>query len=234
MTGRSVSKENRPVPKETFNLIASDKRERVLLEAAKLFAERGLNQTDMAEVASRAKVAKGSLYNYFKSKDDLYLHVCRDGLTRSRRAVYDGIDPAWDVHRQVEHIFRQGIKFALANPHYVALYLNNASAGMERFAKLISRQVEKFTADHLKGAIRQGMEQGLVRPDLDVNLAAFLINSLYITMVISLVSPHFKIRLAEYLDIKGRLTAKAVEGQLTSILRLINEVLGPPPARARG
>lgn len=222
------------MPKETFNLIAPDKRERVLLEAAKLFAERGLNQTDMAEVASRAKVAKGSLYNYFKSKDDLYLHVCRDGLTRSRQAVYDGIDPAWDVHRQVEHIFRQGIKFALANPHYVALYLNNASAGMERFAKLISRQVEKFTADHLKGVIRQGMDQGLVRPDLDVNLAAFLINSLYITMVISLVSPHFKIRLAEYLDIKGRLTAKAVEGQLTSILRLINEVLGPPPARVRG
>jgi TetR/AcrR family transcriptional regulator len=218
------------VPKDTFKLIAPDKRERLLTEAAKLFAERGLSQTDMAEVALRAKVAKGSLYNYFKSKDDLYLHVCRDGLKRSRQAVYDGIDPDWDVYRQVEHIFRQGVRFTLANPHYVALYLNNASAGMERFAKVISRQVEKFTADHLKGAIRRGMEQGLVRPDLDVNLAAFLINSLYITLAISLVSPHFKIRLAEYLEIKGRLTAKAVEGQLASIIRLIHEVLGPPPA----
>ncbi len=215
------------MPKDTFKAIPPEKRERVVAVATRLFAERGLNQTDMAEVAAQAKVAKGSLYNYFKSKDDLYLHVCREALTRSRQAVYGSIDPAWDVYRQVEHIFRSGVEFSQANPEYVALYLNIASAGMERFAKKISRQVEKFTADHLKGLIAKGMEQGIVRADLDVSLAAFLINSLYVMFAVSLVSPHFKIRMAVYLDIEGRLTGKTIEDRLRRTIELIHGFLRP-------
>ena len=45
------------MPKATFFKIAEDKRERFLREAATLFAERGYNQTDVAELARRAGVA---------------------------------------------------------------------------------------------------------------------------------------------------------------------------------
>ena len=215
------------MPKETFNQITDEKRARVLDQAARIFAERGLSQTDMAELAARAGVAKGSLYNYFKSKDELYLHVCRHGLTASREAVYGGIDPAWDIYRQVEHIFRAGVTFALEHPEYVSLYLNIASAGMERFAQKISRSVEKYTANHLKRLIKQGIKQGLVRPGLDVNLTAFLINSIYIVFIVSLVSPHFKIRMAEYLDIKGPLDGESIEDRLTRTINLIHGFLIP-------
>lgn len=215
------------MPKETFNLISDEKRARVLDQAAKLFAERGLNQTDMAELAARAGVAKGSLYNYFKSKDELYFHVCRHALARSREAVYGGIDPAWDIFQQVEHIFRSGVAFALEHPEYVSLYLNISSAGMERFAQKISRSVEKYTANHLKRQIKKSIKQGLVRPDLDVNLTAFLINSVYIIFMVSLVSPHFKIRMAEYLDIKGALDGESIEDRLTRTISLIHGFLKP-------
>lgn len=215
------------MPKDTFNVIADEKRARLLDQAARLFAERGLNQTDMAELAARAGVAKGSLYNYFKSKDELYLHVCRHGLAASRQAVYGGLDPDWDVMRQVEHIFRAGVDFACAHPEYVSLYLNIASAGMERFARKISREVEKFTANHLKRLIRKGIKQGLLRPDLDVNLTAFLINSIYIVFVVSLVSPHFRIRMAEYLDIKEPLDAMSIEDRLGRTISLIAGFLQP-------
>ncbi|MFZ5587985.1 MAG: TetR/AcrR family transcriptional regulator [Thermodesulfobacteriota bacterium] len=225
------------MPKETFNQIADEKRERILDQAARLFAQRGLNQTDMSELAARAGVAKGSLYNYFKSKDELYLHVCRQALARSREAVYGDIDPTWDIHRQVEHIFRRGVQFALEHPEYVSLYLNTASAGMERFARKISREVEKHTANHLKRLLRQGMKKGLVRADLDVNLAAFLINSLYIVFIVSLVSPHFQIRMSEYLDIKGPLDGESIDDRLTRTIAIIQSFLKPAgddePAPAR-
>ena len=94
------------MPKPTFDKISPEKRERFLVEAARLFAERGFSQTDMAELASRANVAKGSVYDYFDSKEDLYLYVCRDGLERSRRAVYGGIDPSWDLYRQITAHFQ--------------------------------------------------------------------------------------------------------------------------------
>jgi AcrR family transcriptional regulator len=215
------------VPKETFFKIADEKRERLLREAARLFAERGFNQTDMAQLASRAGVAKGSIYNYFENKEDLYLYVCRDGMRRSREAIYGRMDPEWDVYRQIEHIFRQGARFIQNHPEYLILYANISSAGMERFSVQMSREVEKYTADHLKRLIRRDMQRGLVRDDVDVNFAAFMVNSLYIIFMTSLVSSHFKLRLQEYLEMDGDFTDASLEPLIQGTTDTINNLLRP-------
>ncbi len=213
--------------KATFEQISEEKQQRVLREAAKLFAERGFSGTDVAELAKRAGVSKGSLYNYFDNKEDLYLHVCRDGLARSRRAVYGGMDPGWDIYRQVEHIFRQGVHFALKNPEYVRLYLTASAPGKEQLSKKLSLDVEKHTADYLKNHIKRGQVQGNVRTDLDPKLGAFFINSLYIMIVASVVSKHFQNRLKEYFEIKGSLRGPALEENLNHIIKEIHRFLQP-------
>jgi len=71
------------------------------------------------------------------------------------------------------------------------------------------------------------VREGLLRGDLDVNLTAFLINSIYIVFIVSLVSPHFKIRMAEYLDIKGPLDALSIEDRLGRTIALIQNFLRP-------
>ncbi|BEQ16605.1 TetR/AcrR family transcriptional regulator [Desulfoferula mesophila] len=215
------------MPKDTLDKIRPAKREKLLSEAAKLFAQRGYNQADMAELATRAGVAKGSLYNYFESKQELYLYVCRDGLERSRQAVYGGLDPGWDVYRQLEHVFTQGAAFARKHPEYLILYLNVSSAGLEPFAEKLSLEVEKYTADHLKAVLTRDIKRGLVRSDLNVNHAAFWINSLYIVFLASLVSRHFQIRMREYLEIKGRLSKKVVDEEIRRTVELIERVLAP-------
>ncbi len=217
------------MPKKTLQKIKAAKRDKVLSEAAKLFAQKGFHQADMAQLAARAGVAKGSLYNYFDSKEELYLYVCRHGLELSRQAVYGGLDPAWDVYRQIEHIFRQGAAFVRAHPEYLMLYLNVSSAGLEGFAEKISLQVEKHTADFLKKLLKEGMASGTVRADLEVTQAAFWINSIYIVFMASLVSRHFQIRLREYLEIKGRLTKKTLDMHLSRTIELIHSVLRPGP-----
>jgi len=192
-----------------------------------LFANQGFARTDVAQIAQRAGVAKGSIYNYFESKEDLYLTVCRDGLERSRKAVYGDIGSGWDLYRQIDHIFRRGVAFVLAHPEYARLYLNTASAGMDRFADKLSLEVEKYTADHLKKLIEDGMQRVLVRKDVDVSLAAFLINSLYIMLVISLVSRHFQVRIKEYLDIREGLNDLTIEQPLGQVVNLICDFLKP-------
>lgn len=211
--------------RDTFNKIAPEKRERVLREAAWLFAKGGYAHTDMAQLASKAQVSKGSLYDYFENKEDLYLQVCRYALERSRAAVYGDIDPDWDIHDQVAHIFRRGLEFAEAHPEYVAMYVNVSSAGMEQFADKVSLEVEQFTSAHLKELIRAGIEKGVVEPRIDVNLAAFLINSLYVMFMISLVSRHFRIRIKEYLAIDGDVDAAAIEQHLERTIELIQNIL---------
>ncbi len=221
------------MPKDTLDKIKPAKREKLLSEAAKLFAQRGYNQADMAELASRAGVAKGSLYNYFESKQELYLYVCRDGLARSRQAVYGGLDPEWDLLRQLTHIFAQGAAFARTHPEYLILYLNVSSAGLEPLAEQLSLEVEKYTADHLKAVLKRDLARGLVRSDLRINQAAFWINSLYIVFLSSLVSRHFQIRMKEYLEIEGRLTKKVVDQEIRRTVEFIGRFLAPA-AQAAG
>lgn len=222
------------MPKNTFLQLPKEKQERVLLTATRIFARRGFAAADMAYIAEEAAVAKGSLYNYFESKEDLYLFVCRAGVERSRRAVYGGIEPGWDVYMQVEHIFRKGTAFALEHPEHVLLYLNVSSAGMERFAEQLTVEVEKHTADHLKKSLRKGIREGIVRSEVDPKLAAFLINSVYIMFLVSLISRHFQIRMKEYLEIAGELTVQRIEEPLDRVIAMIHGFLRPPAHETGG
>ena len=61
--------------------------------------------------------------------------------------------------------------------------------------------VEKNTSDYYKAAIKKGIEEGNIRSDVDVNMTAFIINSLYVIIMISTASEHYRIRLKEYLEI---------------------------------
>lgn len=215
------------MPKNTFNQLQPEKRKRIMAAARRAFAERGYNGADVAFIAAGAGVAKGSLYNYFSGKEELYLHVCRHGIEAHRTAVWADLDPGWDIYRQVDHIFRRGVDFVLANPDYVRLYLDISSTGMDSAARRLTPEVERFTADRLKAVLKRDVAAGLVSADLDINLSAFLINSLYIVFVASLVSDHFKIRMREYLEIEGDLDRVSLGDRLEKTIALIGRLLRP-------
>src|SRR5258708_21493132 len=60
---------------------SSDKRARILDAAIKVFAERGFHSATVAEIARCAGVADGTIYLYFKSKDDLLLRLFDEKMT---------------------------------------------------------------------------------------------------------------------------------------------------------
>src|SRR5436853_6561303 len=59
----------------------SDKRTRIMDAAIKVFAERGFFTATVAEIARAAGVADGTIYLYFKSKDDLLLRLFDEKMT---------------------------------------------------------------------------------------------------------------------------------------------------------
>lgn len=221
------------MPKPTLLNIAPDKRGRVVREAARLFAERGYEAADMAALAERCGIAKGSLYNYFASKDELYRYVCQDGLQRSRAAVWGGVHPSWDLFRVLEHTFRAGVDFAREHPELVRLYLSVGTVGLEETVGELSAEVEGPTAERLKALLRAAAEQGRVRADLDVPLAAWQINNAYVMLLSALVSDHFRVRLREYLEIQGRLTHARIAELCERTLRELRASLTVPTTTSR-
>lgn len=57
-------------------------KDKILSAALRLFAEKGYHKTSIADIARNADVAKGLLYNYYKSKDELLLEIISDASVK--------------------------------------------------------------------------------------------------------------------------------------------------------
>src|SRR3954451_9727501 len=71
----------RPATVQARDTRSNEKRGRILEAAVKVFAERGFHTATVAEIARAAGVADGTIYLYFKSKDDLLLRLFDEKMT---------------------------------------------------------------------------------------------------------------------------------------------------------
>lgn len=147
-----------------------DKRDLILRAATKVFAQNGYFQSQVADVARVAGVAAGTVYLYFKSKDDILVSIfersMNDALTEVRAAI-DGVDDPADRLRQIAHLHleRLGRDKDLAVVFQVEL--RQSVKFMERFS-------ETFLQDYFKlirKAIADGQSSGAFRKDISATTA---------------------------------------------------------------
>lgn len=89
----------------------SSKRERILSSGLRLFAYEQYQAVTMDRVAEAAGVAKGTLYLYFQSKEDLYLEILSDGLETISRTYYSTVDPDSPVADRLRHAVHLTLDF---------------------------------------------------------------------------------------------------------------------------
>ena len=97
------------------------RRQRLLDAALTLFAHRGYHGTSVPDVAKAAKVATGSVYNYFTDKNDLVNQVYREAKRHLKSTLLDGLaEPNLAEPNAGEHwfaeVWRRLSVFALAEP----------------------------------------------------------------------------------------------------------------------
>src|SRR5258705_13839459 len=80
-----------------------DKRERILSSAMRVFASKGFFQSKVSDIAADAGVADGTIYLYFKSKDDILISLFETQMERVnqelRRAIEGADDAAENLRR---------------------------------------------------------------------------------------------------------------------------------------
>src|SRR5207253_8576444 len=147
------------------------KRETILRAAIDVFADHGYFNAQVADVARAAGVAAGTVYLYFKSKDDLLVSIfersMRDGLEASRGAVADLHDPSERLRRLARaHLARLGADRNLAIVFQVEL--RQSTKFMERFSSSLLRDYLGLIRD----AIADGQHAGAFRGDIKATVAA--------------------------------------------------------------
>jgi TetR/AcrR family transcriptional regulator, fatty acid metabolism regulator protein len=147
------------------------KRDAILRAAIDVFADRGFFSAQVADIARAAGVAAGTVYLYFKSKDDLLVSIfdrsMREGLTLGRAAIADFDDPRERLRRLARaHLARLGGDRNLAIVFQVEL--RQSTKFMERFSSTLLRDYLGLIRD----AIADGQRAGIFRTDIKATVAA--------------------------------------------------------------
>ncbi|BBO86011.1 hypothetical protein DSCO28_65770 [Desulfosarcina ovata subsp. sediminis] len=135
-------------------------------EAAKsVFAEKGFNKSTTLEIANRAGVAEGTIYEHFKNKQDLLFSIPREKFQLYRHEmeeVYRSDDPLI----QLRQIMRSHFLIFLSDIRFLLVYLNDVKLNKQFYTTEAYPQYLRYL-DPLYEILEQGKQKGLFKQDLD-------------------------------------------------------------------
>src|ERR1700676_1121647 len=94
---------------------SEDKRNAILSAATQVFAERGLG-APTAAITSAAGIAEGSLFTYFKTKDELINALYRELKLELADSMMSGFPRKQSVRHRLEHVWNGYVHWGVANP----------------------------------------------------------------------------------------------------------------------
>lgn len=112
-----------PRSAKQFDDIRKQKRELILDSALELFAENGFHATSISQIAKKAEISKGLIYNYFESKNEI--------LSEIIKVAFDSIYSNWDLNRdgvltedEFIYFIRQSFKIMREKMEFWKLYMS--------------------------------------------------------------------------------------------------------------
>jgi TetR/AcrR family transcriptional regulator len=162
------------MPKPTFLNLPEDKRERIVELAIEEFSDKPYAQASISNIVAQAGIAKGSFYQYFEDKLDLYRWLLLDVAGHRKLAYIEARVPsqAADMFELLEHLLLAGLEFGIANPRLsrVAEWTFHRTPDPELAAFLA--EVEALSDDNFRRFLVQARDRGELREGLDLDVAA--------------------------------------------------------------
>ncbi|GLI33121.1 TetR/AcrR family transcriptional regulator [Desulforhabdus amnigena] len=146
-----------------------DKHQRILDAAVKVFARKGFYQSKVSEIAKAAGVADGTIYLYFKNKEDLLISVFEVEMQALVSKFRSAIAAEKDPPSQLRKIIAMHLSELQAYPELAAVFqveLRQSSRFMREYKKLELKQY----LDLIGGIIEEGQRSGHFRQNLPVGL----------------------------------------------------------------
>ncbi len=146
---------------------SEDKRNAILDAATRLFAERGLTAAPTSEISKQAGVAEGTLFTYFKTKDDLINALYREIKLELADAMMSDFPRKKSVGTRLRHVWDRYVNWGIANPKQRKVL---AQLMVSEVLTKESRDAGSAPFVEFQVVIRDAMEQHIFRNDVPVEL----------------------------------------------------------------
>ncbi|MEQ8675563.1 MAG: TetR/AcrR family transcriptional regulator [Aggregatilineales bacterium] len=94
----------------------TSKRDQIFDATRDLIFEQGLQDSSMSQIARRANVGMGTIYNYFDSKEELVFSLYSEIKTAMDASIMSGYDASQPVVKRFFHLLRHVVRFGIAHP----------------------------------------------------------------------------------------------------------------------
>jgi TetR/AcrR family transcriptional regulator len=166
--------------RETFKNLESDKQQRILDTAVDEFASHGFRQASVNRMVQKLGIAKGSIFQYFGTKEGLF-HVVFDHavelVRRSLRQVKQHTAETGFFER-IRQSLLAGVSFIDRHPKIYKIYLKMVFQEDFPLRAEFLQQVHLFSSEYLRPQVESGIASGDLRPDLDIEAAVFFLDAL--------------------------------------------------------
>jgi AcrR family transcriptional regulator len=156
------------MPTKTFLNLDKEKKARIVDSALKEFSDRAYEHVNISDIIKKAKIPRGSFYQYFNDKEDLYFYLIEIIRNEKMSFLQDTLTNIEGIRfvELIKKLYEEGVKFALRFPLYVKIMDHLLKSKNEIYDKLMSDNLliaEKIYAD----LIDKDKERGYIRKDID-------------------------------------------------------------------
>jgi AcrR family transcriptional regulator len=168
------------MPKDIFFNLPNEKREKILDLAITEFSKYPYDVASISNIIRDAGISKGSFYNYFEDKKDLYKYLVELTSEEKRNSLSEL--PAPESNAQLFDYLRwqllSAVYFEIKKPRLAKIAFR---AFIEEipFPEMAGELRRRGTTQFFKQLITQGLLHGDVAPGVDPDMAAFVLESLY-------------------------------------------------------
>ena len=165
------------MPTTTFFNLPEEKKKRVINAAVDEFAQNGYTKSNITRMVNKAEIAKGSFYQYFEDKEDLYRHILKKAVEKKFKYVqkelndYEG-DDFFEYWRRLNIA---GLKYAEDNIKLAEVASDIVKNKDQKFYRSIIDEYKNLGEGMFERLLKKAVEAGQVRKDINITYTAGLL-----------------------------------------------------------
>jgi TetR/AcrR family fatty acid metabolism transcriptional regulator len=142
-----------------------NKHQKILQAAIKVFSEKGFYNSRVSEIAKEANVADGTIYLYFKNKDDILISLFEEEFAKIVRDMRAELAREKDALQKIKRFAITHLSIVAHHPHLAEVM----GVEVRQSTKFMKEYVNQPFIEYLniiRSVVIEGQEKGLLRKDL--------------------------------------------------------------------
>ena len=153
----------------TNRIVKNHKYHQILEAAVKVFARQGFHQSTIAQIAKEAGVADGTIYLYFKNKDDILVQFFSFRAKQVFESFREEVDRAETSSDKLRNLVRRHLAEFQRDRDGAVVYQVETHQN-SRLAESQIKEMSKMYRDLISEIVEKGQQEGTIRKDLYVRL----------------------------------------------------------------